>query len=368
MKNEDNELLEKLDLVYKWCSRERVWRLCAVLMGFSVVIDCLPYHYWTSWLEKFFSYQISNVIAIVVIIWTAMVTLTMYYLGKTEERFYGIRMIDVMKMKWGFRHLFCLALLVLLELLVLILSAIGDLKITGVIVAVLQFCTMIYLFLMICIEMGRHGLLKPIKDEIIEHSNYFLEKNRKENGSLLVIRMIENMEFANKEEENDLLGLLREVQWELPPDVSLKFSYQIASSLWERSGKKEIALNITKEWYYETTLDVKKGILMALIERLNPEIFREFQRMLDIEKEHRKEVYAWSFAYNLFLQIHEGEGWRKEFTERLCSMIFNKLGAMDAAVTLKYWDQILKDAGMPVDEYYRDICKYIYENEQEGWR
>ena len=141
-----------------------------------------------------------DLIAIILVIWTFTVSLSVYVLEKAQERYYGIKIEDLLIRDLKRGKLWGLAALILLELLLLILATVGSWKISLVISAFLQFYTMIYFFLLVCLKVSEANVLKQIGKEVAE-----IEELSGLQG-LLLRNMIRKLQYEDEEQCDELLG------------------------------------------------------------------------------------------------------------------------------------------------------------------
>ncbi len=143
-----------------------------------------------------------DLIAIILVIWTFTVSLSVYVLEKVQERYYGIKIEDLLIRDLKRGKLWGLAALILLELLLLILATVGDWEISLVISAFLQFYTMIYFFLLVCLKVSEANVLERIGKEVAE------KEELSGLQGLLLRNMIRKLQYEDEEQREALLNVL----------------------------------------------------------------------------------------------------------------------------------------------------------------
>lgn len=334
--DEKNKLYGIMFNIYNYCSNLKIWILCCVLIFVLILFDLSSREYISPIIEKIFTYDIGNAVAITVVIWTFTVTLSVYYLGKMEDRCFGIRMIDVLISAYKPKKLFILGTIILSELFVLIIAAIGELEITITGIVLLQFFTMTYMFLLVCLETSRSTVKIRIKGQLSAVSGAEIE-------NLLLINMINNLNYNSKDDCNALLEVLKS----LPSGAEAAAGKKIAEYIVD-AGSESIVWNIIKQWLVELeeSSDLRKGIVMAMVEGLSPKTFPIFLGILDsIENERdAKELYIWFVVYNMHLSHSEGQSWRVFFNEKIRRYVLHNCNGHEVRKAIEFMKIFNKDS------------------------
>lgn len=344
--------------------------LLSVCLGLDIGFDRCDRLYCNTCLKRIFSYDQGILIAIIVLMWTFTVSFSIYCMEHSGERYYGIRRVNILlvDLRGG---LVCLIIMIFMELLALIVSSVLEWKITLLMVTFQQLFITIYLLLILAVKTSyRNTLLQIRKDmESILDRNLSglarqiqgvdrVEDIRQEKNYPMLFKMVRGIDYADDYGRDELLHIIREIakwlkqrleecgndkikQYQMQKDINL-VSYQIASDALRTETRREIIMDFMNNLMScAATLAFKQGIMMALLEDLIPQHIYIFQRLLQIESEHHRELQIWCAVYNVFMQQFEGEQWRKAYVQ----FQFNELHTddwkdADVRMALDMWDQV----------------------------
>ena len=344
--------------------------LLSVCLGLDIGFDRCDRLYCNTCLKRIFSYDQGILIAIIVLMWTFTVSFSIYCMEHSGERYYGIRRVNILlvDLRGG---LVCLIIMIFMELLALIVSSVLEWKITLLMVTFQQLFITIYLLLILAVKTSyRNTLLQIRKDmESILDRNLSglarqiqgvdrVEDIRQEKNYPMLFKMVRGIDYADDYGRDELLHIIREIakwlkqrleecgndkikQYQMQKDINL-VSYQIASDALRTETRREIIMDFMNNLMScAATLAFKQGIMMALLEDLIPQHIYIFQRLLQIESEHHRELQIWCAVYNVFMQQFEREQWRKAYVQ----FQFNELHTddwkdADVRMALDMWDQV----------------------------
>lgn len=395
---EKRKLYKVLNKV-NWLSKHQVIisLACVFSLFICMVIDAVPCSYCTTWIEDLFTYNMGNVIAIIVLVWTFTVSLSTYCFEKLGTRYYGILMSDVLSFELKTKRLIALAIMVLAELFSLIFAAILEWEITIAMVAVQQFLIMIYLFLLVCAKTSYPYILEQIKAEMETYTKTDLielvkqiEAIKNEKYSVanepMMFKMVKNLDYSDlysKEEllevlkvsSNALSNMLLQIETSIPNSCEeemfqfrrcmILFSRQIALDIIHAAKTKENILEVLYRWMGSENIrfEIKQGIIAALLKNLTPCNVSIYQSLVKSEKKYQEELQIWSAVYNAYMQEHVGEEWRIIYIERQFKGLkkFKRLyancqqrGKVEETALL-YWRYICES-----NRTYDPLFKYIF--------
>ena len=357
---------------------------------FTYVVDMVQKGYYPKWLGDLFKYDIGCVIAIVVVIWAFTASLSVHCLDKFGNRYYGISIKDVLVFDLKKRNIFALVSIILIDLFSLIFGAILELRITIIMIALQQFGVMIYSFLFVCQKTSYRYILKQIKIEMEEYTEVKLEdlveqikeidiKNSKTSivREPFLFKMIRNLDYSDIYSSNELLEVLEKSsemlfyilqKEEQIKDTSNKenllklqkniiiFSKYITSNIIDTAKTKKDILNFLYNWMEieNLKLEVKQGIIAALLEDLTIQNVEICQNLIKAEQTYQKELEIWRVVYNLYMQECVDEEWRVIYTKQFIILHQNWV-QKDIEMVLRYWRYI--DG---TREIYTPLFKYIF--------
>lgn len=361
----------------------RLLKLSYVLLFASWVLDILPCPYLHPCIETFFAYDSGDVITVILVIWTFTATLLVFYMGKKDDHCYGIRMYDALKRKYTQeKGPLWMVVAFLTEIAVLMVAAGRRWPITIMVFGVIQVVNMLYVFGLICDETSEETILKRVRGEFLD----LMEKggmghHGPENGELddlLLVRMIKAMDYSDMAEADRLLGVLNapskcmgntgsaaDRKTEGQKDIwHWEVSKRLARYILEASGGTGHGAGILTAWSMEesSTLEVKKGILVALLEYADAErsdnVLQICHKLLRIERDHQNELYIWCILYQEIKKCFADEKWRWFDAKWLYGARNRTWGQEDRKIALVFWrelsecDEVSKD-GQDWEWFYR---------------
>ena len=347
---EKETFLGQLNAIYRGMSTKLAWGFWAAVTVFGICCDLIQRSHRNEVIEELFSGVGGDLIAIILVIWTFTVSLSVYVLEKAQERYYGIKIEDLLIRDLKRGKLWGLAALILLELLLLILATVGSWKISLVISAFLQFYTMIYFFLLVCLKVSEANVLKQIGKEVAE-----IEELSGLQG-LLLRNMIRKLQYEDEEQCDELLGILKDsvlgALQRMPredPEVRnrmIGFCGELAREIVECGKRTETVLLILRNWCMNGGFpeEAGLGVVDALVRDVCPWNLEIFEGLLAVERKHQRAMRIRAIVGNLYAQQFDGEGWRR--------MIAGKLKAgldlrreQNLHLAVEYWDQLDEERG-----------------------
>lgn len=351
MQSDKKSVMDKIGKVYNVFSKKinLFCGLILVCLTACVIIDLFTVPYCCALLERLFTYDTGNLIAVILVIWTFTATLVIFYLERLESRRYGIRMITIIRRSYNDSKLLLMAATFMAELLVLIFASVVSLEITLTVSSMIQFGTMIFVFLMVCIETSDYHFREIMNGEYHsvryqETMNYKeVEKAYKE---LMIVRMIRNLDYSNYDNLEELEQVLHanpvNKNWtNIRRHINRKTTQLILESGNDSKGMTTIILNLFD--YNEASLDDKKGILMALLESLSPQNLEICQILLSTEKKYQKALYVWCIVLNRFMEEFNDEKWRQSYFAFFFENIKNSIDENTEKLLWKCAEEINQD-------------------------
>ncbi len=378
--------------------------LTTFIFTISIIFDICPQEYWTPWLQDIFTYKISDVIPIILVVWTFTSALISFYLGKKEDKCYGIRLIDILRLEHSSTEWFQIVLLFFSEIVLLTTAAIGEWEITIVISAIVQSLTMGYVFCMICYATSEHIVLQEIEKNMQRTKKHYghicqirysklkgfqnnrfnlysfwknMELDKLNYKDILLIKMIQNTNYARSDETDKLFDTLiqynRNNEWKsviadtdaqqlCAEFMDRKICKHLTTCILETSERNAVALNIIRSWFMDqySSLEMKKGILTALMEYPISDNLELCHRILKIEKNFRSELYLWCIIYHVFLKSYEGEGWRGIYAKQLIKERREAWTRENQEKALIFWKQNQFDRECLSANSYHELFKIIF--------
>lgn len=332
MQSKEKSVMNKIGKVYGFFSKHI--RVCCVLilviLALCVILDRLDCPYFCKAIENFFTYDTTNIVAVILVIWTFTATLVVFYLERMESRRYGIRMITIILRSYSEGRLLVMTATFMTELVILIMASVVTLSITLVVSSVIQFATMLYVFLMVITETSDDHftdiLISEYRAVPYSETMRFGEVDDAYKD-LMIVKMIRNLDYGKYDNLEALEELLHsndiDKKWtNVRKYVSRKITQLILESGENRRGVKTLILHLFA--YEKAGLGDKKGILMALIENLDPQNLEITQILLDTESRYQENLYSWCIVLNFYLSEFNDGKWRTLYSSRFLDKIKNE--------------------------------------------
>lgn len=390
---EKNKLYERMRRVIKKVLYPKTFSvlfLCLLFM--CMLFDICQKPYWKC-VGSIFLYDQGRLIAVIVLIWTFTVSFSVYCVEHFGEQYYGIRRIDILLVDLGHEGLLWLMAIIFVELFVFIVSCILEWAITLIMIAFQQFFIIIYILFIVIIKMSYKNTLIQIgkdievilNDNLVELVQQIREKNLNMKGSPLLFKMIQELDYLNDNNREELLCIICNVakllhkksemckedstkRFQLQVDINL-ISYQITVYILRYRKINDIMQDfLNKLMSSAETLAFKQGILMALLENMIPEHIVMYQRLIQLEPKQYRELQIWCAVYNVFIQQYEGEEWRIAHTQFQFNELYTyQWDTKDMNIAFEAWRQIqcIYNFSFTVNiGQYKPLFKYIFPNDE----
>lgn len=340
--NEADRVIRFFSLVYRVLSCVALsFILPLILMMTAVLLDFCPYEYKFN-LEHIFmradaDYAVIAPLAFV--IWAFTASLVLFYIERFEEKHYGVRLIDLICEEFRPMKLCGMILVFFLELLTLFWSTVYKKEITFFVSVVLQIGTMVYVFLMICVERSRLKILDRIKQqtrsqiETHDHINWMLEK------------MLRNTDYSDEQDVDVLIKLIKDVTDEIDGNAKQRqfiscFTDRLLAAIADSSKAKAIVRVMMSEW---KSVYAKQGIITSLIDKIYELSTPDITDIINIEFDERKTVIIWGLTYNGFRCFSDEGSVRRELTDRIWESMGEPLSDDDRLKMYGYWKELNED-------------------------
>lgn len=342
-KQPSNEQVDKQS-VYDFLSKRYFWISLACL-SMAVFFDCLPVPYCAPCVETFFAYtDYSPYVSTSLVIWTFGASLLIYFMGKMDDRCFGIRFHEALLAREERGRLLQKLGLFLAEIVFMEIAATRRLPISLFTVSMLQLLNIIFILLMVVMETSQDKVMATIQEQnkkVIAHLaeqakgavrmvgdelRQFEEGINSESESWLLIKALRGINYNRYEDMECLMTCLSPELWkplDSNPGLQLLLSWKLGCLLLENGVTGEQAyitpaLNTLFEAIAvnsEYSVEVKEGLLAALAVRgESPDCNERFWGMLNRMKDsHRGPIIDWSCG--LLQDLVEGGicAWKAQF-------------------------------------------------------
>ena len=322
-----NNILEKI-------SHKMIWMIWLLILVTTIILDLIPCRY--VWIfEDIFDYNLSNLVAVLVVVWTFGTTIIGYWLNKAETSIFGVKVSHLLICKYGILKISVFIGIMLLQLVALIIIVIGEMPITATFLAIFLVYTVVLAFLSFFVTPNKYNLYKQIRKEI---DTFGTNENKKRNASdtkqeflsELLHDALKGMNNSKEPHEDYVLEILNLIPEEIGKKLSDSKNFQQKKEIYE--GCKLIVDDILKfEWNSEKNylffrnwinienvpFELKQAIVAVLLEDGASEKYNTLEHLLATEFIHFRQLYVWTIVYTLYCKSANGANWKYLYIARL---------------------------------------------------
>ena len=339
--------MENINRIYTFFAK-RIDKCCCLIMfilAAFIALDLAPVDYCCKLVEQIFTYETGVLVSVILVIWTFTATLVIFYLERTENRHYGNRLIKIILHSYSEHKLYKMVRTFMAELLVLILASIADFEITLVISAIIQFATMLFVFLMVCIETSSDHFQQVMAEEYsaVAYADTMSYKDI-ENAykDLMVVKMIRNLDYSNRDSVEELEEILRNNSIKKQSGNVRKYiSRRITALILESGGKSQGVKTLILELFADENYDLdyigKLGKnLERAIKQLNREFFIKDKYAISETSENGNVDWNLGDTFDFTLLTYNGfdKEVNEEFLRRVCEILFKKASTYEYFIEL----------------------------------
>lgn len=304
MNHDNDNYLNKLSTIYERINKSRTTIIILAII-FAVGVGLLK----EGFLEKEASTSeavedpesmASTLGTTIFVVWTFSVSLIVFYLGRAEDRKYGIRVIDLMLEDFSISKILGLIFFFVGQLCMLYIAIFFNAICALNFFAVVQLLIMLYVFLMICMESSNTYVRKRIKKHIARSLTEY--KTREHGLDWKLSKMLMSTNYTDRRETNLLLQLyldiIGSIEDEKSPNIE-QFTSDFLTQIIQVCDSKETITDITCNLFQKTTNKfAKRGLTKAIIQS---SYYLEISSILGIEFVDRRETLLWGIAYCIYV-------------------------------------------------------------------
>ena len=361
--------------ILAYCNSKKWWIKLIVLTGiaFSIDIlsiksifevvnnivnfDCLKIYYS---LKDFFSYDFSVLVAIMVVIWTFTVGLSTFFLDKLNNRFYGIRIADIIEARNYMHKLIYLAIGSIVQLVLMIGCVVFRCWFTLCMDCVLMLNTMIVAFCFILTNLSKTMVISYIRLEIQD----MVAKKKLLSETPLFSALLRNLNYSTLEDMDLIIQLLvNEISHLSLKNIGNKkiiydWGYKISQII--LTAGKQNSITILKYWFLKSKeMQLQKGIISALLDEEKATSYDICNEFIEAMDGNVREWYLWILVYELYQSNNIGKSWRKFNAKLTVSHYIIYIKNDDIRIVLEFWGELNKD-------YKKVNSLYKFLDEMEG--
>lgn len=348
---------EKYERYLKKFAKKQVFCGWIMIIITAFCLDICKEPYCCVALEKLFSYQLGNLVAVIVVIWTATLSVCIYLWGKLDEQYFGIRIEEILlvarKEKVISRSV---GFYIGIGLIVLIAATIGEMPILLFADAVLQIFTMVWIALFTAIYITRESVFGQVIKEIMKKTK---DKNGKDQDwdsadeKRMLFTFLHNYLFSDEcSYERVLVILINGIPKEERGNENSGYLYKRMNHIVHfilmrlnnsTKGKiNELLMNL----YQNVKLKaVKWGILSALMDQGTPWAVKLCINLIVAEQEAKMVYQAALFILmrNLYVEDIKKQRWRKEYTRMIKGKFWLKISSDDQKEMVRLLKEMYED-------------------------
>lgn len=354
--NEDSLFHERIvkiyrNIKYKWAC------IVLVILTVSTIYDLFLCTRWPL-LENIFSIEkndFTGIAGMILVVWTFTMALVIFWMGRVEDKQYGIRIMDVfiktISPNTPFKELTLMAIAIAVELIEVFFAVFFKWKYTLKITAFLQILTMMYIFMAVCIEGSRTNILEQIKKSSVD---YILDSRNIGDGiNDFMANMIKSIDYRDEREVNLLNNTIEKIVKRIPAWMNCEkktnlqwymqsFTDYVVKSCDNADTMEKI---INHLFLKMDNVYAKNGIFFSIIDNEYQKGAPNIQHILGNEFNDRNIVIAAGLAYNVYISTRKNNKYRRELTRKLQCYIKYPLRKNETNEMIEVWAALAKQYG-----------------------
>lgn len=306
----------------------------------AFVTDLVPAGYVSEELEAFFSFDQGIVIASLLVVWTFMTALILYYIGKKDERFYGIRNWKIAIQTLGPWQKRGIVAVLGLVLLLLLLAGIVKLPVTLTALSVLLFVTAGYM-LWTVIKMSDEDVLKQ---ELTIWIGSVYEPSAWKRACLGLLKDMDcsdqnSLEFLSEiiiDSFIDMTNRRQQLEFYKLSSVIIWTTERIDYSGFRLLFLKNLADRMVKRC--PEAVDFFTAVMITAMESKGDPA-AEFRDVLSVipGADIRNTLVIRALVYNTYIEARMGKACRMPVQKRLRHLLATPIGAAEKTDAVKFW-------------------------------
>lgn len=289
-----------------------------------IVLDIIPCKYFTSWIERIFTYNLANIIPIGVALWAFVTGMIIFWFGKSSEYYMGITYREIynaiIKKK---KFMIEVEEASISSIAVMLLASFYEWKITFLICILIQFLTMSIMYYAIKSSVSKEGIEKAVCDNINDIVKVF--ESMEEKGIVgrqseicieeaIFVKAIRGIDKGDIKGIRNLVRILRATGlYQIEGGQAIAMGRFLTDEILTTTLPREVKLEIIQDLFLGNeacAVDLQKGIIFALVENFDYSMFDQIKSLIAcVEKKRRKkgndgdreEYVTWYIAAFIFL-------------------------------------------------------------------
>lgn len=299
---------------------------------FAFLFDLCPQPYCHRWIENIFEHETSTGATVVAIAWTVASIPLSFLLGQSEQRRYGIRLIDLLIAALEIQGLLLLLSSLCIQLALILMSVTYNLSILFTVVSWAQIKFLILALYIVSLSLSKEVIQNIIEDQSIEIKEELMRMWKYDSDTLYstdLKTLNENIkhfkeEFTKLKRRRHWLleDVIKQLNYQNNVDVEIlesilvadqclnlnnligqKIAYDIFSTMLTVAGQ-DVVNKISYQLYTKLNSYSQKGILGALISERTPAAYEQCQFLIkllkpegDDKKENIVDLYRWGILW-----------------------------------------------------------------------
>lgn len=328
-----------------------VW-LPLLLMAVCFALDCCSCQYY-SWAEDFFKIEdgdFTGIGCIIMVIWTFTTTLLVFYIGRAEDKRYGIKIVEITRWDYCNLKIACSGISFMFGLLSILGAVKHQWEITLSLHIWLQAFWMIYVLLLIYVEMSDVHIQEVIKKDTVKEFkqgqiSWFLKK------------MLNNLEYGDDKELDKICSIWEYVEKEVSEESVVKGGSSRGTSLEIENfvakcmeyimqtvdDRKGIAIIIKKCWLKDIDIRIKRGIFAGVLDNIYSEKAPCMENLVEMTFKDKRKILTWGVVYNGFWdELSDERGGRLHIAGILWQELQNHVEDEEEQEMLRQWENLVE--------------------------
>ena len=339
-----------------------------IVLLVTVALDICPFPYVTLEITKlikfdlqdFFTYDEGVLISSLLVVWTFLTAIIIYYLGRKDEKFCGLRNSQVIFGSVHEKKILYMGIIFLAELLLLLFSAIIHLPITLVAFAIILPITTFYVFWMV-MQSTDDQVLKLRLKQMIQNSvrkkndtihSVLLQWDYSQGESLSVLREILKVYFNEIVKNSEAWSYKEELE-----HIRVVFE-KLSDHGEQRKFFKILVGDMAKNGKAKTNVDVFTIFLcggLQYSENYAISFCRDLVAAIE-ENDIRRQLILRGIVYNKYIETCTGKRNRQLVQNELRNLLHEGISKEEQKNTLLFMQELCHESNIK-NFYWSDILE-----------
>ena len=295
------------------------------------------FYLWKKWWGylNFDDQDIGILVAIMVVIWTFTVSLSINCLEKMDNRYYGVSIADILD-KYGMKKIVFIIIFELFQIITMVFAVVYKWKLTLLTICLLQIYTIPAIFCIVMFKTSHENIINYVEDECFK----VLSGQMKIEDASIFSKVILNIDYKKENEIKRVEQILIKICNRENPIYS-KVT-EVMCMIVDSIDDFDVLWNFIKKLFYHSNMfEVRRAIITASLNKFEDKSLQYCTILISMcEKDIFQKLYIWIIVYELYWSEAIGEQWRKKNAYYIVNNYIKMDSEEKIYLALKYWEEI----------------------------